>query len=117
MGEAVSSNNDRVLRDEVRKITKTNNNLPNIIDDKTEVEEISNIFIGKYDMLYNSVGYSINDLNKLTNDINTGIDNRCTNLPSTISVQKVKDAISKLKLGKKEENGLFSNHLYTAQIN
>ena len=38
MGEAVSSNNDRVLRDEVRKITKTNNNLPNIIDDKTEVE-------------------------------------------------------------------------------
>ena len=47
MGEAVSSHNDRVLRDEVRKITKTNNNLPNIIDDKTEVEEISNIFVGK----------------------------------------------------------------------
>ena len=110
MGEAVSSNNDRVLWDEVRKITKTNNNLPNIIDDKTEVEEISNIFVGKYDMLYNSVGYSINDLNKLTNDINTGIENRCTNHPSTINVQKVKDAISKLKLGKKEENGLFSNH-------
>ena len=68
-------------------------------------------------MLFNSVGYSINDLNKLTNDINTGIENRCTNHPSTINVQKVKDAISKLKLGKKEENGLFSNHLYTAQIN
>ena len=110
MGEAVSSNNDRVLWDEVRKMTKTNNNLPNIIDDKTEVEEISNIFVEKYDMLYNTVGYSINDLNKLTNDINTGIENRCTNHPSTINVQKVKDAISKLKLGKKEENGLFSNH-------
>ena len=42
MGEAVSSNNDRVLWDEVKKMTKTNNNLPNIIDEKTEVEEISN---------------------------------------------------------------------------
>ena len=51
MGEAVSSNNDRVLWDEVKKITKTNNNLPNIIDDKIEVEEISNIFAEKYDML------------------------------------------------------------------
>ena len=110
MGEAVSSNNDRVLWDEVRKMTKTNNNLPNVIDDKTEVEEISNIFAEKYDMLYNSVGYSINDLNKLTNDINTGIDDNCDTHPSSINVLKVKDAISKLKLGKKEENGLFSNH-------
>ena len=67
-------------------------------------------FAEKYDMLYNSVGYSINDLNKLTIDINTGKDDKCGTHPSSINVLKVKDAISKLKLGKKEENGLFSNH-------
>ena len=110
MGEAVSSNNDRVLWDEVKKMSKTSNNLPNIIDDKTEVEEISYVFAEKYDMLYNSVSYSQNDLHKLTMYIDASIDDKCGDHPHTISVQEVKDALSKLKLGKKEENGLFSNH-------
>ena len=74
-------------------MTKTNNNLSNIIDDKTEVEEISKKYSKKYDVLYNSVGYSINDLNKLTNDINIVIDDKCATHPSTINAPKVKDAI------------------------
>ena len=43
-------------------------------------------------------------------DIAKRIDNSCANHYHTISVQQVKDALFKLKLGKKEENGLFSNH-------
>ena len=92
-------------------MSKTCNNLPNIIDDKTEVEEISNIFADKYDTLYNSVSYSLNDLDRLKMDIERNIDNNCANHPHTISLKVLKDALSKLKLGKKEENGLFSNHL------
>ena len=92
-------------------MSKTCNNLPNIIDDKTEVEEISNIFADKYDTLYNSVSYSQNDLDRLKMDIERNIDNKCANHPHTISLKVLKDALSKLKLGKKEENGLFSNHL------
>ena len=111
MGEAVSNNNDRVLWDEVKKMSKTSNNLPNIIDDKTEVEEISNIFAEKYDLLYNSVGYSLNELERLKMDIHRHIENKCDNLSHSISVKVIKDALSKLKLGKKEENGLFTNHL------
>ena len=110
MGEAISNNNDRVLWDEVKKMSKTSNNLPNIIDDKTEVEEISNIFAEKYDTLYNSVSYSLNDLDRLKKDINGHIENKCANHSHTISVKAIKDALSMLKLGKKEENGLFSNH-------
>ena len=111
MAEAVANNNDRLLWDEVKKMSKTCNNLPNIIDDKTEVEEISNIFADKYDTLYNSVSYSLNDLDRLKMDIERNIDNKCANHPHTISLKVLKDALSKLKLGKKEENGLFSNHL------
>ena len=111
MGEAVSNNNDRVLWDEVKKMSNTSNNLPNIIDDKTEVEEISNIFAEKYDLLYNSVGYSVNELERLKIDINEHIENKSANHSHSISVKVIKDALSKLKLGKKEENGLFTNHL------
>ena len=84
--------------------------MPTTIDEKTEVEEISNVFAEKYDMLYNSVSYNLNDLNRLTMDISKRIDNSCANHSHLISVQQVKDALFKLKLGKKEENGLFSNH-------
>ena len=56
-------------------MSKACNNLPNIIDDKTEVEEISNIFADKYDTLYNSVSYSLNDLDRLKMDIERYIDN------------------------------------------
>ena len=106
----ISNNNDRVLWDEVKKITKTNNSLPNVIDDTTGIVEISNIFAEKYDTLYNSVSFRQQDLCALTREIATQITNAGTNNTHNITVQDVKKAITKLKLGKKEESGLFSNH-------
>ena len=85
MGEAISNNNDRVLWDEVKKMSKTSNNLPATIDEKNEVEEISNIFAEKYDFLYNSVSYNLNDLNRLTMDIARRIENSCANNAQTIN--------------------------------
>ena len=46
----------------------------------------------------------------MASDIESCIDNSGSNQIQNISVQNVKDGINKLKLGKKEENGLFSNH-------
>ena len=111
MGEAISTNNDRVLWDEAKKMSKTNNNLPSVIDGITGIEEISDIFADKYDALYNSVSYSQNDLSILMRNIDTQITNVCPNHSHTITVKEVKNALAKLKLGKKEESGLFSNHL------
>ena len=45
-----------------------------------------------------------------TKEIATQITNAGTNNTHNITVQDVKKAITKLKLGKKEESGLFSNH-------
>ena len=110
MGDAIATNNDRALWDEVKKMTKSNNNLPNVIDGTTGIDEISNIFAEKYDTLYNSVSFNQQDLCALTRDLASRITNASTTNTHNISVQEVKKAIMKLKLGKKEECGLFSNH-------
>ena len=116
MGEAISENDDRILWDEVRKLTKTNKSLPKMMDGLTNSADITEIFSEKYKTLYNTVGYNIQELQRLTESINSRIDNGCTdNSESTchnhmITVKDVKDAIDALKEGKKEENGLYSNH-------
>ena len=79
MAEAISNNNDRVLWDEVRKMSKTSNNLPNAMDGVTGTDEISSIFADKYDLLYNSVGYSMDEMNRLASDIESRIDISCSN--------------------------------------
>ena len=110
MGEAIAKNNDRVLWDEVRKMTKTTHDLPNMMDGIAGTEEIANIFGKKYKTLYNSVSYNMQNMKNLENKIESHIRAECNKPSKTISVQEVKDAIQKLKLGKKEENGLSTNH-------
>ena len=116
MGEAISENNDRTLWNEVKKMTKTNNRLPNIMDGKTGPVDITNIFTNKYENLYNTVGYSSQDYNRLSAEINSRIKNECKVNPynkyhsHTITMNDVVNAIDDLKQGKKEENGLYSNH-------
>ena len=107
MAEAISDNNDRVLWDEVRKYSKSNNDLPNGMDGHSKVEEITDTFTDKYNTLYNSVSYTEHDLNKLTTDIESRIDisypniNDISNKTPSISLQEVKNAILELKQGKK----------------
>ena len=116
MGEAISVNNDRKLWDEVKKMTRSNNELPDIMDGLTAINEIATIFSEKYDDLYNCVSYNTDDMNKLKDDLKARISNEChssqsrSNHHHSITVKELKDAVSMLKLGKKEENGLFSNH-------
>ena len=69
MAEAISLNNSRALWDEARKMTKTNNNLPIMMDGSTDTNEIANIFSNRYNTLYNSVGYASHDMDQLKKDI------------------------------------------------
>ena len=54
MGEAVAENDDRKLWDEVRKITKSNDQLPSMMGGFTGIDEIAKIFADKCEILYNS---------------------------------------------------------------
>ena len=58
MGKAISENDDRVLWEEVKKMTKTNNKLLNTMDSHSDPTDITNIFSDKYKALYESVGYN-----------------------------------------------------------
>ena len=106
MGEAISENNDRILWDEVKKMTKTNNRLPNMMDGATEPADITNIFTGKYRNLYNSVGYNTNEFRRLSAEINSHIENKCRDHlktkshSHTITLKNVEDAIDSLEIGK-----------------
>ncbi|CAL4078439.1 unnamed protein product, partial [Meganyctiphanes norvegica] len=74
------------------------------------------LFSDKYGTLYNSVSYNNYELDRLSADIDSRIDIGCPsnigrlNHNHSITVPEVREAISKLKVGKKEENGLYSNH-------
>ena len=109
MGEAIAKNHDRNLWDEVRKMSKTTTSLPNMMDAKADTDEIAKIFSGKYNTLYNSVGYKSRNMSMLQKDIESRIENGCpsnaelSNHKHTITVKEVKDAVDKLKYGKKEE--------------
>ena len=115
LAEAMSDNNDRVLWDEVRKMTKANKDLPNMMDGVTNENDITDIFASNYKTLYNSVSYNKHDLHRLSTEIDSRIDENYPNYTDnsynrTITVQEVKNAVLELKQGKKEENGLYSNH-------
>ena len=79
MADAVSENEDRVLWDEVRKITRANNDLTISMDSYDTVEEISNLFADMYDMLYNKVSYNKEEMSKLVAEIDTLINTECSN--------------------------------------
>ena len=110
MAEAIALNNDRDLWNETRKITRSNNTLPSMMDRHSGADEISNIFSNKYNNLYNSVGYNMDNMNTLKEDIKKLVNDESPMHIHTITVNQIKYAIDMLKAGKKEENGLFSNH-------
>ena len=87
-----------------------------IIDGHSNVEEVTDIFANKNKILYNSVSYSKHDMDNLSANIDAHIENSSSltdelgNHKYIITVQEVKDAIHQVKFGKREENGLYSNH-------
>ena len=69
MGQAIADNDDRLLWDEVKKITRSNCKLPSTIDGQNEPADITNIFSDKYKSLYNSVGYKTTEMRRLNETI------------------------------------------------
>ena len=87
-----------------------------MMDGHTGIDEISKIFADKCENLYNSVSYDNHDMDNLKKEIDSHIEKVCPNgivqadHTHSITVKELKDAVDMLKLGKKEENGLYSNH-------
>ena len=115
MGEAISSNNDRNLWEEVKKMNRINKLLPEAIDNVNGSDKIAKLFHDKNNDLYNSVSYHGDEMSDLKSEINKlivdNIDKDSYNYQgSKFSVQNIIDAIVEMKAGKKEECGLYTDH-------
>ena len=86
MAEAVSENRNRDLCSEVRRIKGRNKFLPSSIDGVVGDEEIAKRFSDKYNQLYNSVSYDIDEMNIINREINKQIKE---NVAYDISVDEV----------------------------
>ena len=72
-------------------------------------DEIAQLFSDKYNHLYNSVSYDVDEMNVINTEINKQIKE---NVAYDISVDEVIEGVQQLKLGKSDgEKGLNSNHI------
>ena len=109
------NNKDQLWR-EAKKMRGTNNRLPEIVDDILGDEEISNLFGGKFDCIYNSVSYSSVELNEIRNTIEKRIKDNILSpdniLSATLCTEDINTALQSLKAGKSDGNlGIYSDHI------
>ena len=122
MANAISEGNDRNLWKEVHKLRKTCKSVPNVIDGRTKTEDITDLFSTKFEELYNSVGYDDESIRLLECRIDNLVKSKCTqdcgdnheghvSYHHGISINVLKKCVSKMKCDKKEESGIYSNHI------
>ena len=99
MTEAISENRNRDLWSEVRRIKGRNKFLPSSIDGVVGDEEIAQLLSDKYNHLYNSVSYDVDEMNVINTEINKQIKE---NVAYYISVEEVIEDVQRLKLGKSD---------------
>ena len=71
------SNNGREFWTEVRKIKGGKIRIPEFVDDAQGSDAISKLILTNYDNLYNSVSYNQDEMNSLTNIIDSRVAEYC----------------------------------------
>ena len=97
------------LYEDANKMKKGKCNLPNCMDGAIGSANIVNIFKDKYKNILNAVGFNVDDVIKLKSDINELIKNDTSN--TNLNLKHIIDGVNKLKVDKKEESGMYTNHL------
>ncbi len=103
-------NKDREFWMESRKGTK-NKIIPSQMDDKSEPQDIANVFAGKYNNLYNSVPSEPNAMNKVYERIDNDLQNASYE-DCIVNLDNIKHAVRSLKPDKSNGDvGLWSNNI------
>ena len=111
MAESVSTNNQRDLCIETKKLTSIKRPSTHVVDGACSPEDISEVFVSKYETLFQSIPTDANDLQSIYREIRAGVeyDDKCF---SSITVGDVIDGLKSIKHGKQDGNyGLASDHL------
>ena len=109
MAQQLNENNARDIWKEIRKLKQTNSIVSNVIDSKSDKNDIADLFREKYEILYNSVKTTENEINDLQNEISLRIYDEPVDLKLN---NDVAIAINKLNRGKSDGYaGFMSDHL------
>ena len=100
MSQALLTNTNSDFWKEIRKVKGTCDALPSVIDSMSKDEDISDLFVKKYDQLYNSVTFDQNSMSILTETIDELI-HESPNAYPRVSVDDVVRSISQTKRNKK----------------
>ena len=101
MADALLQDNKRPFWCEVRKSLGLNKSLPTCVDGANNDDDICEIFHDKYNELYSSVPYNVDEMNNVKSSLNNDYINKCCNgkcnIDHNITPQDVSSAIRKLK--------------------
>ena len=82
-----------------------------VVDGACSPEDISEVFVSKYETLFQSIPTDVNDLQSICRDIRAGVEHDDKRY-SSITVGDVIDGLKSIKHGKQDGNyGLTSDHL------
>ncbi len=96
---------------ELKKINPSRCNIPTTVDDACNAPDIAELFMSKYETLYNSVPTSDDELDDITRLINNGVVNESYD-NIKFSVDVITKCIRRIKSGKSDGNmGFDSDHL------
>ena len=117
LAESLHSPGKRDFWTEIRKIRGNSSGIPNVCDGQSGDENIASLFHEKYERLYNSVSYNVNEMKTMKADLNCSIMDHCIEDHDKckcvfISVSDIVKTVKGLKQGKHDgNNGHFSDHL------
>ena len=79
MAESVSTNNQRDLWLETKKLTSKKRSSTHAVDGACSPEDISEVFVSKYETLFQSTPTDVSDLQSINRDIRAGVeyDDKC----------------------------------------
>ena len=115
LAEGMVSSKNKSFWNEVRRVKRTQTQLPSSVDNVTGETEICHLFSKKYQTLLNSVSYNMDEMKSILQDIDNDISTSCKQQHCysnhNVSSSMVKEAIKQLKANKGDGNdGCQSDH-------
>jgi len=114
MAQSMTNGNMRDFWKETKKMKGSNKKLPTTVDGVTGDENIAQVFLNKFEGLYNSVGYNNNNMEKIKQTVINKLTNESESLitDSLFSLDDFKCAIKHIHKNKFDGSlGMFSDHI------
>ena len=115
VADAFLNDDNRNFWSEIKRIRRNKGGVSNSVDGLTDDRDIAQLFAAKYRDLYTSVPYDKHEMQSIVDDLNASLSNSSCLPDCTIDYKAVKNAVARLKPGKKEGNiGFTSDHIIHA---